>query len=241
LTSNISALYNEIAKAAKTVAFQWPGIVEEDDLTQDISTHLLERPGSLEKLSTFDAKGKLNALIQIGHQIASKERLDYEVFSGNFRYSVDETKRLLEERALHNEDPELGSNWSIADDYTKSGEFEDAVNTKLSSETDLRRGMQTLERKNSSYAEVIRRRYLQDQLIPKEEEASRTRLKRALVALTTEMNRSFKQQQREHQGPGKRKPVSAAAAHYRSKANWDDESSEAVNRLLAQAKVSASR
>jgi hypothetical protein len=239
LTSNISALYNEIAKAARTVAFQWPGIVEEDDLTQDIAVQLLESPASIDKLiNEFDDRQRLNAIVQIGHRIASKERADYEVFSGNFRYSVDEVRRILEDRVLHNEDPELGSSWSVADDFITGGEFEDAVLRKSSSEIDLQRGMSRLEKVNKEYVAIIRQRYLNE--VPTGE-LSRVKLTRAVTALTTEMNRSFKQQQREHQGPGKRKPVSAAAAHYRSKANWDDESSEAVNRLLAQAKVSASR
>jgi hypothetical protein len=240
LTSNISALYNEIAKAARTVAFQWPGIVEEEDLTQDITVKLLESPSSIDKLiNEFDDRQRLNAIVQIGHRIASKERADYEVFSGNFRYSVDEVRRILEDRALHNENPELGSSWSVSDDFITGGEFEDAVLYKSSSEIDLKRGMTRLKARNPKQAAVILERYLGGEVI--EQGSRRNLLDRALTALTTEMNRSFKQQQREHQGPGKRKPVSAAAAHYRSKANWDDESSEAVNRLLAQAKVSASR
>jgi hypothetical protein len=240
--SDVLRLKVEVEKAAKTVAFKWPNVVSEEDMEQELYLFLLERPGVIEKLlAEFDDKNRLNAVVALGHQIASKERDDYEVFSGNFRYSVNEVKGLLEDRALHHESPELGSNWSVSEDFIQGGEFEDTVLNKLASETDLRRGLKMLAAKNSNYAEIIQRRYLRDEVIPQSETGARDRLTRALTALTTEMNRSFKQQQKDHDGPGSRKPVTAQQAHYKSKANWDDESGEAVNRLIAQAKVSASR
>ncbi len=241
-TVDVMRLKVEVEKAAKTVAFKWPNVVSADDMEQELYLHLLESPGSVEKLlNEFNDKDRLNAVVAIGHKIAGKERDDYEVFSGNFRYSVNEVKTLLEDRALHHESPELGSNWSVSEDFIQGGEFEDKVINKLASETDLRKGMKMLRAKNSKYAELVTRRYLLGE-IPSENtpEAARARdtLSRALTALTKEMNRSFKEQQRDHDGPGSRKPVSAQKAHYKSKQNWDDESSEAVNRLIAQAKVS---
>jgi hypothetical protein len=51
------------------------------------------------------------------------------------------------------------------------------------------------------------------------------------------MNRDYKRAQQKD-GPGSRKPVTAQQARYKSKKNWDDESSEAVQRLMNQARVS---
>jgi hypothetical protein len=221
LTSNIASLSREIKKAAQAVAYQWPGVVEADDLEQDISVKLLESTASLYKVLGFDDKGKINALIQIGHQIAAQERTDYEIFSGNFKYSVNEVKKLLTDRALHNESPGLGSNWSISDKFSKGGEFEDAVLNKSSAETDLKRGMKKLKATNSAYAEIIERRYLRDELIPKDEEGARTRLSRALTSLTTNMNRSYKQRHAARSdGPGTRKVVSSAGAKAISNTNY---------------------
>ncbi len=214
--TNVLLLENEVRKAAKSVAHQWPGIVEQDDLEHDIFLRLLGSPGSVDKLlNEFDDRNRLNAIIQIGHQIAAQERTDYEVFSGNFRYSVNEVKRLLEDRALHNDTPELDSNWSVAEDFVSKGsEFPDTVLNKSSQETDLRRGMKRLRERNSKYAEVIERRYLRSEVL--EAGPERTQLHRALTALTTEMNRSFKQQKRQHLGPGSRKAMSNAAAYVKS-------------------------
>ena len=211
MNHNVNALAKDIQKAAKTVAFQWPGIVEADDLTQDISVKLLESPSSVEKLLTdFDDRQRLNAIIKIGHQIAAKERTDYEVFSGNFRYSVNEVKRLLDDRALQNDDPSLRSNWTISDNFTKGGEFADAVNTKSSSETDLRRGMDRLTATNERYAEIIQRRYLTGESVSGNDSST---LSRALTQLTTNMNRSFKQRHAERpDGPGTRKAISNSHA-----------------------------
>ena len=218
---NIMDLSKEVTKAAKSVTYQWPGIVEADDLEQDIYMKLLETPNSVEKLlNDFDDKQRLNAIIQIGHQIASKERADYDVFSGNFRYSVDEVRRLLENRALHHEDPSLGSNWTISEDYVKGGEFEDAVLTKLASETDLRNGMKRLRKANPGYADMIQRRYFTGESIV--EGSDRTRLSRALTALATQMNRSFKRQFAERpDGPGTRKATHRRSAQVKSSQQYD--------------------
>lgn len=220
MTANVLDLSKEVGKAAKTVSYQWPGIVEADDLEQDIYLKLLESPGSIAKLvNEFDDKQRLNAVIQIGHQIASKERADYDVFSGNFRYCVDEVRRLLEKRALHHDDPSLGSNWSISEDFIKGGEFEDAVLTKLASETDLRRAMKGLRKANPSYADIITRRYLSDESF---DGTDRRHLNRAITALTTQMNRSYKQSYAERSGgPGTRKVMSRAAAYKASGSDWD--------------------
>ncbi len=211
MTSNIMDMHDTIKKAAKTVAFEWPGVVDEADVEQSLNLHLLERPNSIDKLlNEFDEKQRLNAIIQIGHQIAKQERIDYEHFSGNFRYSVDEVRQFLEDRALMNDDPALGSNWSVSDSFIDGGEFEDVVLTKCSSEIDLERGMTRLRKQNAKYADIITMRYLNE--IPTAE-LNRPTLSRALSALTNEMNRSYKQQLRDREeGPGTRRRMSRAAA-----------------------------
>lgn len=212
--ANVLVLSKEVSKAARTVAIQWPTVVEADDLEQDIYTHLLESPASIDKLvNEFNDKDRLNAIIAIGHKIASKERLDYEVFSGNFRYSVDEVKKLLDKQT-----------------------FKDAKFGNTSTSEDLRRGMESLRVSSPQYAEIIESRYIDGEFVKSPAEGMR--LVRAVEALTTEMNRSFKNDKSTHQGAGSRKPVTATAAHYISKRNWNDDSTEAVLRLQNQARVS---
>lgn len=220
LTKNILSLSTEVGKASKTVALQWPGIVEADDVEQMLYQHLLERPNVLNKLiEDFDDKQRLNAIIKLGHQIAAGERTDYEHFSGNFRYSVEDVKRLLEDRALHNDSPELGSSWSVAEEFTNGGDFESAVIRKSSGELDLQRGMDRLIVANPSYADIIRRRFLGGETF---DNAERMHLHRALTSLATQMNRSFKRSHAERtDGPGTRRVMSRAGAYKASSSDWD--------------------
>ena len=211
--NRIEELADLIGKAAKTVAYQWPTVVDEDDLQQDIYINLLESPGSVDKLlDDFEAKDRLNAIIAIGHKIASKERLDYEVFSGNFRYSVNEVKKLLEKQT-----------------------FKDAKLGRTATSGDLLAGMDRLQETAPQYAEIIHRKYVQGENVSAVD-AERKRAERAVEALTTEMNRSFKNQP--NAGPGSRTKISAAKARQISKTDWDDDSSEAVQRLQNQARAS---
>ena len=207
----ITALDKEIRRAAKSVAFQWPGIVDQEDVEQSLWLHLLERPGSVEKILGMEDDARYRAIIGIGHQLASKERTDYEHFSGNFRYSVKEVKALLSSGVLKDLGPGLASSWSGEEFYTKGGEFEDAVLTKNSMETDLLRGMAGLLKANASYYDAIRRTHLEDETSL--EAVDRKRLERAQVALTTQMNRSFKRQHADRpDGPGTRRAISNSRA-----------------------------
>ena len=225
LTKNILSLSTEVGKASKTVALQWPEVVEADDVEQMLYQHLLERPNVLNKLiEDFDDKQRLNAIIKLGHQIAAGERTDYEHFSGNFRYSVEDVKRVLEDRALHNDSPELGSSWSVAEEFTNGGDFEDAVLRKSSSELDLQRGMDRLIAANPSYADIIRRRYLGGESL---DNVDRKHLHRALTSLATQMNRSFKRSHAERsEGPGTRKALSSSAARTATSIEWQGDYSD---------------
>lgn len=207
----IEDLQELIAKAARSVAFQWPGIVAEDDLVQDISLHLLERPNSVEKLYEMDEGVRLKWLKTIGHQIASKERTDYEYFSGNFRYSVSEVKSLLSSGMLQELGDVLKSSWSAEEFIARSSGFEDALLTKTSMETDLRRGLHGLASDNGTYYAVIHARYLRGEELG---DSDRKSLSRALGKLTDLMNRSFKKQHAERpDGPGTRRAISNAHAY----------------------------
>jgi hypothetical protein len=184
-------LSKEVCKAAKSVAFEWPGVLEADDLEQEIYLYLIERPNDIEKLlNDFDDKQRLNAIKRIGHRIAAGERADYEVFSGNFKYSVDDVKRKLK--------------WASNNGATASIR-------NLSMDNDLVNGMERLAEAHKPHVAAIRSRYFEG-VIPTEGK-DKTLLSEALTALTTQMNRSHKQQFVDNpDGPGTRKVMSRAAA-----------------------------
>jgi hypothetical protein len=183
----------QVRKAAQTVAWQWPGVLEVEDAEQELWLSLMGSPGSVAKLrDSFDDKNRLSALIQMAHQIANKAFNENQIATGNFRYSVNTVKQILHDAAEQERNPDLKL-------VNRSNLFS------------LRRGMENLRNKNAVYAEAISSRY-RDGKVPAKGAAASS-LSRALTALTTHMNRSYKQQYAERQdGPGTRKVISNAAA-----------------------------
>ncbi len=213
---------SQVRRAARAVSYQWPGLLDIEEAEQELWVHLMETPGTIRKLrDAFDDRQRLNALVEIGQQIGNKALTEHRIFMGDFRYSVNQVKQILVKAAEQERDPSLKL-------LTRSALL------------DLTRGTEALRNRNSDYTEAISKRY-RDGIVPKQG-AQAFRLSAALTALTTEMNRAFKQSHAERSdGPGTRKRVSRAAAAMETKRNWDDDSAEAVNRLIQQAKVTFNR
>lgn len=182
-----------VKKAARHVSYQWPGVMSSDDAEQELWLRLVESPGSLAKLrDEFDNKSRLNALIQMGHQIGNKALNEQMIAKGDFRYAVNTVKGILTDAAEQERNP-------------------NAKKVTRSALLDLTRGMESLREKNPSYADAISDRYRKQIIPPKG--SSAVRLSRALVGLTNEMNRSFKLSHVDRpDGPGTRKAVSNSAA-----------------------------
>lgn len=180
----------DIQRAARRVAHNWPTIVESEDLAQDIRVRLLESPGSVEVLASMEDGVRYRAFVELGHQIANKERASYEYFSGQFRYSTNEVRDALEAGALQAIGSGLKSSWS-AEDYVASGsDHADTVLGMVSMEQDLRVALAKLADTNEVYHEIIHRRYVDGE--GGMETKERVQLHRALAELTVVMNHSHK-------------------------------------------------
>jgi hypothetical protein len=199
--TSFTVFEQQVRKAAKAVSFQWPDILTAEEAEQELWVKLMESHTSITKLrDSFDDKQRLNALIQMGHQIANKLLTTEMVASGNFRYSVNTVKDILKDAAEQERDPE-------AKKLTKSALL------------DMTRGMEALRDKNAGYAEAISTRY-RDGVVPTAG-TSATRLSRALTALTTCMNREHKRQHRHRDdGPGSRKAIRKSRALVLSALEW---------------------
>ncbi|WP_157931290.1 hypothetical protein [Mycobacteroides abscessus] len=194
----LDELMPDIKKAARSVAFQWPGIVDRDDVEQSISLHLLERPGSIKKILGMEGRARYRAIVGIGHQIASQERTDYDYYKGAFNYSVDDVKGALKDRILTVPVFEKGQIEIGCDLFDALGELK------------------------VEYVESIYTRYAED-TVPTPG-AAQKRLSDALARLTDEMNRAAKRKFANRvDGPGTRKPANSNAAHYQSKKSYDAE------------------
>ncbi|AER26431.1 sigma-K factor [Mycobacterium phage Saintus] len=170
-----------IRRASKSVAFQWPGVVEEDDIYQSIYLRLAESRGSLKKISEMDSKAQYRAIVGIGHQLASEERTDYDYFRGAYNYSVKEVRDLLNQMILVDPPP--------------------SFRAELVDMTD------SLENLGEHYRDAIVSRYVLGESSTSDAQQKAT--ERAVDALTDEMNKVAKRRFAERDdGPGTRSQVS---------------------------------
>jgi hypothetical protein len=163
--TDIETVLPDIRRAAKRVAGRWPQVVTEEDMVQTLSLHFLEAPGALEALINLPSAKRLGRLIGIGHDKASGQRDDLEVFSGQFTYSVDEVRRLLDRGSLEGQLD--GYNAATADIETAYGE---------------------LQVKNEGHAKALYSRYVL-QVVPDRDGPEKDVLSRAVDSLTLHMNR----------------------------------------------------
>ena len=196
----LEPLMRHINKAAKFIGFQWAGVTNEDDSKQSISLHLLERPGSVDKILNMDDKAQYRAIVGIGHQLASAERADYDIYKGSYRYNVAEVKSVLD----------LGVLTEGIDGW------DEAVH-------DLMEALEALTAKAPQYLDAILKRYA-DWEIPVSRSAEQVALSRALTSLVEEMNKSNKRRFSERDdGVGSRKSVSNGYASELTHESWAGE------------------
>lgn len=182
-----------VKRAAKAVAFQWPGVIERDDAQQEICLALLKRPKTIKKIAGMDYQAGYRAVVGIGHQIASEERTKYDYYKGSYFYSVKEVKDLLAREILVYRD-KFRSEW-----------------------VDMELALQEIA---PQYHEAITRRYI-DKLIP-ETQRQKDAQKRGLVSLTNKMNAVHRRLFVERDdGPGTRKAISNAQAYAISAHQYD--------------------
>ncbi|WP_099051378.1 hypothetical protein [Mycobacteroides salmoniphilum] len=199
-----------IAKAARSVAYQWPGVVEADDVEQAIYLKLLESPGTVAKVEGFEERAKYRFLTRMGHQIASQERTDYDYYKGAFNYSVDDVKSALKDRILTVPVFEKGQIEIGCDLFDALG------------------GLKV------EYIEAIYTRYAED-AVPTPG-AAQKRLSDALGRLTDEMNKVAKRNfAAREDGPGTRASITPAAAQYLSKETYNADYSVAPSHLRTNA------
>lgn len=175
-SDQVEILSPMVKTVSRRTAAYWPGTISADDAEQEIWVRLMELTDhKLAALVESPRAGALSALQMIGMQIASNYRNDYEVFSGNYHYSTDEVRRLLDAGALSHGDPLTATERA---DMTTA-----------------------LDRLTPQYAEALVRRYVSGVT----SQDFRSTSMRAVEALTREMNRSFRQAAADHDGPALRK------------------------------------
>lgn len=196
MDSNVYAeLAPAVSSAGRIVADRWPGVIDADDVAQELWVRLMERPNSVAKLLTMKPSSLRQSLVDMGHQTASEYRSSYELFSGQVHYGTEDVRRILERGALTEE------------------------KTRTDTERmDLFEGLEMLQAKNERYARIV---FLVFAL--RESVDDTKSITRAVDSLTDCMNRVHNSARYSYEdGPGSRKVVSNAAARAKSSGHYEE-------------------
>ncbi len=211
-------LHGEIKRAAKTVALEWPDVIGPDDLEQEIWINLLESRGAIDQLVLLDLTVQRAYLRKIGRQIASRERDNYAVFSGQVQYSGEDVLKLLQNRGLHTWEDVVNTSVIVTnkmneDNRTKIHKNSSRPDDDTVDRIDLRDAMDRLKIRNSDYWAALMNFYLFG--MPVQDTRGRNRIARARRALLDEMNRSWRIRWSERDGgPGSRSVINNGRAQY---------------------------
>lgn len=166
-----------VTKAARAASREWHGLMEPDEIESELWIEILESSATAGKLEGSDRELVADLLARMATRVCIGARDDYEHFSGNYRYSVNETKALVEMALL------------------RSGE------ELLVDLVDVEVAMARLSETNPGYYKAVFRRYATGEY--PQEKAEQHYLSKGLTKLTDYMNRSHKDREREYRdGPG---------------------------------------
>lgn len=194
----------EIGRASRHVARDWPGVIEEDDIRQEIWIRLIESPKAQNALRGADSALRFDLLKRWATQIASSYANDYELFSGNAFYGTDHVRNLLKSGLLVVMRRDLGD---MKETLTEFLDLHDAFGYL---------------KKTSEYAQVIWNAYIEGKT--PENGAQERRVQRAVTALTDAMNQAHKRRFATYtEGPGTRRVLSNEQARNVSKSDLNDD------------------
>lgn len=128
--NNGTEIKSAIRRAVSSVAFQWPDVIEQDDLEQELWVWYLERPSAQAKLGAADKSERHKLLVRQGHLIASRKNQENLRFAQEFTYTIDDVKNVLAGKDRRDD-----------------------------SLDDLDEAMNLLRERNADYAEAIKSKY----------------------------------------------------------------------------------
>lgn len=117
----VIGLKDAVRKAAEQAETRWNKLLDVDDIEQELWMFILERPATQDYLRGKPAKEQISALRKTADSICSKEKLDYERFTGNFLYTPADVRRILsrlagDERILDDEVIDFGIGFEALED-----------------------------------------------------------------------------------------------------------------------------
>ena len=117
----VIGLKDAVRKAAQQAETRWNKLLDADDIEQELWVFILESRAVQATLAALDDKDKVARLKKKADSICSKEKLDYERFTGNFLYTPADVRRILarlsgDERILDDEAIDFGIGFEALED-----------------------------------------------------------------------------------------------------------------------------
>ncbi|TRX43714.1 hypothetical protein [Corynebacterium guaraldiae] len=117
----VIGLKDAVRKAAQQAETRWNKLLDADDIEQELWVFILESKAVQATLSALDDENKVARLKKKADSICSREKLDYERFTGNFLYTPADVRRILsrlagDERILDDEAIDFGIGFEALED-----------------------------------------------------------------------------------------------------------------------------
>ena len=109
----VIGLKDAVRKAAQQAETRWNKLLDAEDIEQELWVFILESQSVQKALVGLSDKDKVARLKKKADSICSREKLDYERFTGNFLYTPAGVRRILsrlagDERVLDDEAIDFG-------------------------------------------------------------------------------------------------------------------------------------
>lgn len=101
-----------IEKAARWAHYDWKGVMEFDDIYQELWMFLLESPAMQNKVLVGSTEELQNRFRKAANKFCAREQVEYEHFSGNFQYTPADVRAIIDTA-------EVDRSWDENVDYSK--------------------------------------------------------------------------------------------------------------------------
>lgn len=189
-----------VAREARLAASKWNGIMDADDVEQELWVYILESPSVQKYLQDAEPAQLSKALSIKANHLCSQERLDIDHATGNWNYNPAEVRDLLNVywgSDVHNVSQAV---MSLAQENLSQTMIQNILGGSISADekVDIEQALADLEDAHPNHYYLLHEAYSAG--IEPDHPQEKTR---AVEQLTTTMNRTRSQREMDrHEGPG---------------------------------------
>lgn len=196
-------IHKDVAREARLAASRWNGLLDAEDIEQELWLWILERPGTQAFFKEASIAQRRASLSSRAEAICSSEKVTFEHFTGQYLYTPTKVRELLDTywgTDVSSVSPEV---LDLAEKELSPTMIQNILGGTISSDerVDLEQGLEVLADTHPDYHEAIYHSFYFGE--SDEDDAMRKRKERGIDKLASIMNwtRSKRENER-HEGPG---------------------------------------